>query len=271
MRLRPDARQQQQLGRIDRGCGDDHLARGGDGDDLALLFQLYPGCAAVFDDDAASKALLDLDPTGLDRGFQIGIGGGPALPLPDRRLHRAKAFLLLPVVIGRHGIAGLTARFDEGIEQRVLPRAAGDVQRTVGTTERRIARIAMPAFHTLEIGQHIGIGPTIGALFGPMVKVTRMAAHIDHAVDRGRPANHLAARGGQNAAPQMRLGFGLKAPVVDPHVHGIGQRARHLDERPRIGTAEFDDGDAAPGFGQTIGHGAPGRACADNDVFACHQ
>ena len=99
-----------------------------------------------------------------------------------------------------------------------------------------------------------------------MVEVARMAAHIDHAVDRGRAADHLAARRRQHAAAEMRLRLAGKAPVVEAHVERDRQRRRHLDQRPDIGAAKLDDDDRMLAvFRQPVGHGRAGRAGADDD------
>ena len=53
---------------------------------------------------------------------------------------------------------------------------------------------ALAVFGAAEVGQHIGIAPAAAARLRPAVIVTRMAAHIHHAVDGGGTAQHAAAR-----------------------------------------------------------------------------
>ena len=132
---------------------------------------------------------------------------------------------------------------------------------------------AAPAFlavdrtlHALEIGEHVGERPAGRALLGPMVEVAGVTAHIDHAVDRRRAADHLAARRGENAAAEMRLGLGRKAPVVEAHAHRERQRGRHLDERAGVAAAILDDDDAVPAvLRQAVGKRCAGRAGTDDD------
>ena len=116
---------------------------------------------------------------------QVGIGRRPTAAFVDRLFHRAEAFLLLSVVIARDLIARLRARIDEGLKQRVVARAACDVQWPVCAAPFGVAAVAcvVPCFHSFEVGQHVRIGPACSALISPMIIVARVAAHIDHAVD----------------------------------------------------------------------------------------
>ena len=104
------------------------------------------------------------------------------------------------------------------------------------------------------------------ALFGPVVEIMRVAAHIDHGVDGRRAADHLAAWRHQPASAEMRFRLGRKTPVVMRHVHGDRQCRRHLDQRSGVGAAELDDDDRVLAvLGQTVGHGRSGRAGTDDD------
>ena len=182
-------------------------------------------------------------------------------------LHRAKALLLFAVVIAGGFVSGLTPRLDKGLNQRVVPLAPRHMQGAIGAAPRRIAAVTaiVPRLHPFEVGQHIRIAPTMRARLGPMVVIHRVAAHIDHAVDRRGPANDLAARTGQTTTAQMRFGVRPIAPVITAHVHRIGQGGGHLDEGPRIGAAKFQNQNGIGSvLGQAIGHSASGRARADN-------
>ena len=86
----------------------------------------------------------------------------------------------------------------------------------------------------------------------PSVIVARMAANIDHPVDRRRATNNPPARGNQPAPAQMRLWLGGKSPIVDRHVHRVGQGGRHLDEGAHIGAALFDDQNLFARFAQPV-------------------
>ncbi len=219
--------------------------------------------------DLARKTFYQLDVGAFQRRLQIGIGGGPATAMMDRLLHRAEAFLLLAIIVFRHLETCLMAGLDKGVKQRIVALAALDVERAIGAAPAILS--AMRVFHALEIGQHIGIGPAARAVFRPVVVIPGVAAHIDHAVDRGRPAQHLAARRYEAAPADMRFRLGGKAPVIGFHVHGEGEGGRHLDQRADIRHAIFyDDHRITPVFRQAIGHGRTGGAGADDDEICFH-
>ena len=66
---------------------------------------------------------------------------------------------------------------------RDLPLAAGAVQRALA---------AEAVLGAAEVGQHVVPAPAGIAELAPVVVVRRLAAHVDHAVDRGAAAEHLA-------------------------------------------------------------------------------
>ena len=209
------------------------------------------------------------DVAALQRRPEVGVGGGPAAALPDRLLHRAEALLLLAVVVVGELEAGLGAGLDEGVVERVAAGAAGDVQRAVGAAPVGVA--AVPVLHADEVGGDVGPGPAVGAHLGPVVEVERMAADVDHAVDRGGAAEDLAARRRQRPAAEVGLRLGAKAPVVAGHVHRVGERGRHLDERAPVGAAVLDDDDRMPGLAEAVGQRRAGGAGADDDVVGLHS
>ena len=216
---RPDARQHEEFRRVDRTGRNDHLSFGADCLDPALPFDFNAMGALVLKQDTAGKGADQGQAARLQRRPQIGVGGGPAAALPDGGLHRAEAFLLFAVVIGGIGPTGLLAGLDKGVEQGVLALAPCHVQRAVGAAKGGSA--AVPGFHPLEIGQHVGVGPACRAAVAPVVVILAVAAHEDHAVDGRRPAQHLAARRGKLAPAQMRLGLSRESPVVSRHVHRV--------------------------------------------------
>ena len=81
----------------------------------------------------------------------------------DCLLHRAKAFLLLAIVIFSDFKACLLARLDKGMKQRIVTFAALHVKRAAGAAPAFLS--AARIFHALEIGQHIGIGPAARTAF----------------------------------------------------------------------------------------------------------
>ncbi len=261
---RSDARQHEELGRVDGRGRDDDFASCLNDLNLFASFDFDAGRALILDDHAPREATDETDVFAPQRRPEIGIGGGPAAAEMDGLLHRAKAFLLGAVVVVGQLEAGLAAGLDEGGVERVAARAALDVERSVGAAPAVLA--ALGVLHALEIGEHVGEGPAGRALLGPVVEVVRMAAHIDHAVDGGGAAEHLAARRGQHAAAEMRLGLAGETPVVAAHVERDRQRRRHLDQRTEIAAAIFDDDDRMLAvLRQAIGERRAGRAGADDD------
>ena len=183
----------------------------------------------------ASAWVTHLEIAPLHRRPQIGVGGRPAHAVPHRHVEAAESLLLLAVEVGAHRIAGLPARLDEGVVERIALGPCARRQRPVAAAIGVGA--AAQTFGAAEIGQHVAIAPARRAFLLPALEIERIAAHIDEAVDRGRAAEDLAARAVQAPAVQMRLGLGLIAPVIRLHVHRDRQRRRHLDEDGAIGPA----------------------------------
>ena len=161
----------------------------------------------------------------------------------------------MAVIVGGGGVAGRLGRGDKRVVKRVVARPARDVKRPAGAAPGRLA--AMRCFHPAEIGKNVGVSPAGGAGLLPVGIIPGMATDIDHAVDRRGAANHLAAGAGKRTPAKRRLRFCPVAPVIARHVHRIGQRGRHLDQRPGIGSAKFQYQD--PTFAvlaKPIGEGA---------------
>ena len=252
--------------RID-GAGREH--------DLAARPQAM-GATTAGDGEAHRPAVRDLEP--VDEGAapegqiraaqgraEIGVGGRPATPLPDRHLHRPEALLAVAVVVLGPAVAGLDPGLDEGARQGIGEPAAGDVQGAVRSPPPRFAAVGV--LHAPEIGKHVRETPAGGAHRLPGVEIATVAAHVDHAVDGGGATDHLAAGTLQTAAAERRLRLRPVAPVVAAHVHGIGKGSRHLNERSEIRAAVFEQQHAHRGIlAQPVGQHAAGAAGADDDV-----
>ncbi len=118
-----------------------------------------------------------------------------------------------------------------------------------------------------EKRQHIIPAPTLVAELSPLVVVARLAAHIDHAVDRRAAAQHLAARIVDGSSAQAGLRLGLEAPVGARVVHAIEIADRDVDPQVIVLAAGFQQqhGNLRIG-GQAVGEQAARRAAADDDV-----
>src|SRR5262249_33638871 len=65
----------------------------------------------------------------------------------------------------------------------------------------------------LEKRQHVAPGPAGEAELTPLVVAAGRPAHIDHGLDRGGSADHLAAGIAQRPTVEPRFGLGLEHPI----------------------------------------------------------
>ena len=118
-----------------------------------------------------------------------------------------------------------------------------------------------------EIRQAIGIGPAGIAELSPSVVIAVAAADIDHGVDRGRPAQNLAARPEELAVVEILLRLGVIAPVDDSGLHQPDIARRHVDEEVLVLVAGFQQQHFERRIGrQPIRQHTPGGPAADDDV-----
>ena len=176
--------------------------------------------AQIFDPDGATA--LDQDPrrqrVDLDREIgprqrrpQIGDGGTASPAVADRRLRAAKALLLRAVVV-------LGRRMTGGCPGRRRPRRAGRDSATAASSaaRRRRDRCWRRPPSIPGAGNRAAHGRRTRCQAGcrPALVIAAVAADIGHRVDRGRAADHLAARAFEPAAVHRRLGLGEIHPVV---------------------------------------------------------
>ena len=265
---RPDAGQHQQLRRVDGAAGQDHLTAGHGGAEVASLAVLDAGGAAALEQHPRRHgAGLDRQIGPLHRRTQEGARRAPAHALMDGHVHPPEAFLLEAVHVLGGGIAGLDAGLDEGVEQRIVGLAGGDVQRPVAAAI--FIRTLGPGLRLAKIGQYIGIGPMRQRrVLGPAVVVVGVAPDVDHGVQRRRAAQHPAARPVHGPAVHVLLRLCVVEPVVAVVGEVVGQRRRHMDLpgpvlRPRL---QQQHPDIRVGR-QPVGQHASGRAGTDNHVI----
>ena len=156
-----------------------------------------------------------------------------------------------------------------------LTKLAGQgMHRTGDFADMQWAAGAMPGagaqrviLHALVDRQDVAPSPARIALRLPIVEIARLAAGIDHGVDRARPAQNLAAGKVVVAAAQTRNRLALIHPVHAAVIEGLAVADRQLDpESPVRGPGlEQQDATAAtlrePGSDHRAG--GPG---ADDDV-----
>src|SRR5205807_2440740 len=226
--------------------------------------------------DAARPAVFDDDPrrmrVGADRQVrtpprlvQIGARRAPAPLAVGRALEGAGAFLLaiVEIVVARQ--PGLDPRGNESIGQFPADRLVHDAQRPAGAV--CCARAALLVLGFLEIGQHAVPIPAGAAALPPEIVIGRVAAHIDHAVDRAGAAQHLAARLVHAAAFELRLGLALEHPVEARIGEQPAVADRDMDPEKAVLVAGLEQQHTvAAAFAEPGGDGATGRAGAGDDV-----
>src|SRR5271154_3134471 len=113
----------------------------------------------------------------------------------------------------------------------------------------------------LEIGQQVGEAPA----FGPTIVRSRVTPLVGEGVDRARPAQHFAARIGDNPAAKPRLWNGRVAPV---HLAALklGPVRRVGDGWQGRWSAGLDEEDAPSPARKPGRQHATGRTGADNRV-----
>ena len=231
---------------------------------------------ALEDQGLGHRALVDREVPPRARRVEIAEGGALAAALGDRHLRHADAFLRRAVLVGIVGQADLLGGRDHHLEQRhLVARRVGDPQHAVAAAE--LVRAAVEAFHPLEDRQHVLVAPAAVAELRPVVVVLRLAADEDHAVDRARAAQHLAAR--HLDAPPARALVRLRrvAPVDRGIVDHLGDADRHArpEEARALGAGLEQQHPVGAAFRQPAGDHGARRARTDDDVvisgFASHR
>ena len=139
----------------------------------------------------------------------------------------ADAFLRGAVLVGIVRQPHLLGRLDHLLQQGdFVARRVGDGKDAVAAAE--LIGAALEALHALEDRQHVLEAPAAIAELRPVVVVLRLAADIDHAVDRAGAAQHAAARHGDAASARAFVGLRRVAPVDGGIVDHLGDADRYL-------------------------------------------
>ena len=263
-----DAGEFEQLRRIDRAAGDDDLACGSRFALLAVHGIAHADATLAFQDERLGDgALVDLQVGAAARRIEIAEGGALAAAPGDRHLGHADAFLRGAVLVGIVGQAHLLGRLDHLLQQRHLVAwRMGDGEDALAAAE--FVGATLEALHALEDRQHVLVAPAAISELRPVIVVLRLAADIDHAVDRAGAAQHAAARHGD--APSARAFVRLRrvAPVDGRIVDHLGDADRHLrPEEVRSLGAGFEQQDAMrAALAQPAGDDRARGAGTDDDV-----
>ena len=266
---RSDARQHQKLRRRDGAHRQDHRPCSSDGPRRAAApADDGAGRPAVLDDEAERRAVgheAEIAPTRCRP--EKGIGRIDAPPIMDIDVVNAEPGLPRAIEIIVAAEAALAGRREECIVERpVIPRPAR-LERSLGGMERTIA--APAAFRLLEIGQHLAERPAGETRRGPAVIVAGIAANVDHAVDRRRPAEAAAARPVDAPPAEPRLRLGAVHPVMPRPAEHIAIGTGHRHQQAVAAAARFDQHDRGGAVGaQPVGQHRAGRPGTENEVVA---
>ena len=266
-----DARQLQQLRRVDRAAAQDHLAGArGLGSAAADARILDAGRAPALEQDPRRHRMrLHVEVRPAHHGVQVRPRGGQPAAVVHVAVELREALLAVAVHVVGEREAGLLHGGEERVEQRADGRPALEDERSVMAAERIVGSRCEAVLHPLEVRQAVGVVPGLHpGVARPALVVQRVAALEDHAVDRAGPAEHLAARVVDPAAVHVRLGLGLVLPVVEPVADGERQRGRHVDEDVPEGVVApcFENQDPSGRIGrEPVRQCAAGGASTDDD------
>ena len=267
---RPNPRQLQDLWATDGAGRQDHLARRLQGALLPLLAHHQAGDALAVEHQPLDKRVrLHRQVAPVQHGAQEALGGVPADAglLVDVEIAAALVVAAVEVLdLGDAGLAppprGTRPGSPSGCaasSMRHSPPRACRSSKASGV-ERPLVLVL------LEVGQHVVPAPAGIAHLPPGVVVARLAAHVDHAVDRRAAAQHAPARIGEAAAVQAGLGGGLEAPVGARVAHQVEVADGDVDPVVVVPAARLQQQHAPGRIGrQPVGQQAPRRPRADDD------
>ena len=230
------------------------------------MVELHPRNMAFFDDETLDMGLgQNREVLATKRRLQKCLGRIPAPARPLVHIEITCPLIVAPVEIVGCGNARFARRLLESIQHipahaRLFhaPLAAGGVQ---------IAFSPIKVFRFQEIGQDVVPPPALAAELTPDVVVPRLAAHIDHAVDGGAAAKHLATRIDQRAAVQPRLFRRLETPVGARIVDAIEITDWNMDPVVIVVAARFQQQHAVVRiFRKAVGENASGTPRSDDDI-----
>ncbi len=120
-------------------------------------------------------------------------------------------------------------------------------------------------------GKHIPPAPATIAEGFPFVEILRLAADIDHGVDRARPAEELAARPIIDAAGEPRNRLGQVSPVDARVMEGPAVADRDVHPGPAVRRPGFEEQHPMPcALAEAISEHASRRPRADDDEVVLH-
>jgi hypothetical protein len=265
-RAGPDARQHQQLRRLQRARAQQHFAAGLQRAACPALLQFDANGAAAVHQHAGHLGLghhLQVGPLAVGR--EVGLRCTETFTALVRDLVGADAFLRGAVEVRVQRVAGLLRRLNE---HRAEPVGAAQVHH-VQRPARGVPGIgpALVVLRFQEVRQHVAPAPARVALGRPMVVVGVLATQVDHGVDGAGTAQHPPARLVALAAVEPRLRHRLEAPVGLAGAGHQGQSGRAVDEGAAVLGACLQQAHAhVRVFAQARRQHAAGRTTADDQI-----
>ncbi|VWB89565.1 hypothetical protein BUB20358_04262 [Burkholderia ubonensis] len=269
---RADARAHQQLRRVERTGRQDHFR--------ARAERLHAPVARDRDADRALAVEADAQHRRIGDHMQVRTVAAVDVRTRDaatravamRDLVEADAFLRGPVEIVVERIAGRVRGLDESFGERIAKAQIGHRERAVRAVP--CVRAAPVAFRAPEIRQHVLPAPARRAELRPFVVVERMAARVDHRVDRARAAHPAPARLVAATPAEARLRHGLVAVVgAELERHERRDADRHVHEQVALGVrTRFDQRDRRVGacVGKPAREARAAGTRPDDEVVVLH-
>src|SRR5215470_12153669 len=123
----------------------------------------------------------------------------------------AGAFVVAAIEVADRLDARLVRGGAELLQQ--LPAHARRLDPPFSANRMRFACAEKMILVLFEKRQDVAPGPAGEAELAPMVIVGRLSAHVDHGIDRGGSADHLATGIAQRTTIEPRFGLGLEHPI----------------------------------------------------------
>ena len=122
----------------------------------------------------------------------------------------------------------------------------------------------------LEMRETILVAPTAAAHLCPAVKVGRVAAHEQHAVDGGGATKHPATRPMDRSIARAFLRLGLVVPVDEGILQEFQHARGNVNHRMKIARPGLEEDDLGTRLGQSVRQNATRRACPHDNVVRLH-
>src|SRR5690606_32740044 len=139
-----------------------------------------------------------------------------------RCLIDVNALLPEPVIVLVERVASLLSCLQERLENRHVAFEGSHPDRTLAAPID--TRLPIEAFEFLEIGEAMGKRPFCQPGARPAIVVARIAANVNHAVERAGTSEHPASKLFQHTPAKRRLGAGVIVPDAARNGPEVGER-----------------------------------------------